>query len=93
MKILNKLASYIGVDKILHFLVGALIVAQFEIFEWYWVLIAIGIVAVLSVVKEFLDSEFDWKDIFAAMCGAFTQLFILILKMWFFCDIPYGGLS
>lgn len=82
MKLTNKLISKVGADKALHFLVGALIVAQFEIFTWYWLLIALAIVAALSVIKEKMDDKPDWKDAIAAMCGAFAEILSFVVRTY-----------
>lgn len=96
---INKIVSLVGTDKVIHFLVGALIVSQFEVFAakpsgWIWPFIGIILVGLLSFAKEkWLDETFDIKDIWAALLGAFLELWSLIIRMWFFGDIPFGGFN
>jgi uncharacterized membrane protein len=98
-KFIDKIVNYFTSDKVLHFLVGALIVAQFEVFAanpsgWFWPFIGVILVAVLSFLKEkYLDDEFDLKDIWAALAGAFIEVWLLIIRMWFFSDVPFGGFN
>jgi len=75
MKIVNKIIGKVGVDKVLHFAFGGWIGAKFN--ETGIVLAAvIGILFVgfVSIIKERLDSKFDWKDIAAAMLGGLLEL-------------------
>lgn len=75
MKIVNKIIGKVGVDNVLHFAFGGWIGAKFN--ETGIVLAAvIGILFVgfVSIIKERLDSKFDWKDIAAAMLGAVLEL-------------------
>lgn len=75
MKIVNKIIGKVGVDKVLHFAFGGWIGAKFN--ETGIVLAAvIGILFVgfVSIIKERLDSKFDWKDIAAAIFGAVLEL-------------------
>lgn len=80
MKFVNDIIKEYGVDKVLHFLVGALMVAMASItgivfFGFTGFLVAtfimIPVVYVLSYVKEkILDDKYDILDIKAAMLGA-----------------------
>lgn len=92
MRISDKIVSlFHGTDKLLHFLVGALIVSQFEVFEWYWPLIGLVVVVVLSVIKELLDDKFDFADILFAFGGGLVELWSLAIRTWIFCDVAWGG--
>ena len=74
-RMINKIIGKVGVDKVLHFAFGGWIGAKFN--ETGIVLAAvIGILFVcfISIVKERLDSKYDWKDIAAAMMGALLEL-------------------
>lgn len=85
MKIVNKIIDRFGVDKVLHFAFGGWIGAKFN--ETGIVLAAvIGILFVgfVSIIKERLDSKFDWKDIAAAILGAvleFVSWYIIKIVM------------
>lgn len=88
----NKIISIFGgTDKLLHFLCGALIVAQFEVFEWYMPLIGLAVATLLGLIKELLDKDFDFNDLIMTMIGGFVELWSLTLRLWFFGDEPWGG--
>lgn len=81
---MNELINKIGTDKLLHFFAGAWICAVLSIVtllqDWEFTLpmfmlsttISTLIVFVVSVIKEMVDSEFNWKDILAAIIGCLT---------------------
>lgn len=70
MSFINKIVNKIGEDKVLHFLVGALITALQSPIGWIGVLIGAVLVLGLSVLKEYtLDEKPDIWDIVAAACG------------------------
>lgn len=77
--VLNK----IGIDKVLHFLVFAWIVAiglaySFTTGVWCF----IGMV-VLSVVKEFvIDKKIDWVDLIAGIVGGMVTFLAYLPKDW-----------
>lgn len=59
-----------GTDKLLHFLVGGWFVCLFGKFEWYWSLIALLFIIVISFIKEkWLDKNFELNDIIAGGLG------------------------
>lgn len=76
MKMLDTLISRIGVDKLLHLLLFAWVVAEAKMFGdvamWavYWLM------AVLSIAKEiWLDNKGDMKDVlYGAMGGGISVL-------------------
>lgn len=77
MKILNKLLDKIGVDKVLHFLVGAWAVSTASPFG----IISMGIAAISiilsNIAKElWLDSYADYKDVIAAAIGCISSTVI-----------------
>lgn len=93
MKLLDNFLAKVGVDKILHHVVGALICALFSfvfilqdaIFDWTAVAVPIiGTVVVLfiSVVKEYIDDKPDWMDVVWAMAGC----------LWVFLSVAIGVL-
>lgn len=80
MEIVDKILKRVGTDKILHALVGALIVAWSGIFiNILGGIIGWVITLILSVIKEYLDIKFDLVDILYAMIGATISLFLIIL--------------
>lgn len=93
MKLLDNFLAKVGVDKILHHVVGALICALFTfviilqdaIFDWTAVTVpVIGSVVVLflSIVKEYIDDKPDWMDVVWAMAGC----------LWVFAAVAAGVL-
>lgn len=83
MKLINNLRAVIGDDKLLHFLVAAL-VTSFGLFSNMTVgILAFCLVLALSVVKELLwDDFFNWKDLVAGLLGGTaTLLFYFFLVM------------
>lgn len=91
---LNKLISKIGLDKITHFAFGGLITAVIYILATgiatYNFLESLGLLGfillfifVISVIKEFHDTKFDWYDIIAALIGSLLVSLISILGFIF----------
>lgn len=93
MEKLDKFISKIGVDKVLHFLVGALIsfiIITICIFyigivdnNIIWLsIIAVFITFAIELIKEYiLDEIADIKDIVATLIGSIIPLFIAIVGM------------
>lgn len=78
---INDFIQKIGIDKVLHFLVGALItsivtiVISFQeptITNYTMAVPLIGAIAtfMIAVFKEISDTQFDWKDVLATVLGA-----------------------
>ena len=84
IKFLNNLVEKVGIDRVLHFLVGALILAQFECFGLNLVLLSFLIVFIIAFTKEKIDTYFDWKDIGFTMLGAFVEFISFILRTLIF---------
>lgn len=73
MKIVNKFLERVGTDRLIHFLVGAVIVALLYPFDL--TLLGIGVVWLASCAKELIDSfepdnRCDWLDVLAGVLGA-----------------------
>lgn len=94
MKIVDELLAKVGVDKILHHVLGALICAlvsfvfilQDSIFDWTAVAVpTIGAVVVLflSIIKEYIDDEPDWMDVVWAMLGCIWVFAAVAIGVWF----------
>lgn len=78
-KISNWLVNTIGADKMLHFLVAAWLTALVSPLGAMWMGFMICILFIASVIKEFLDSTFDWYDIMAAMIGCGVTFLIDVI--------------
>jgi hypothetical protein len=76
MIVVDKLLEKIGSDKALHFLVGALITSYSSIIDNSFMWLALFLVMVLSIIKEKLDTVFDYKDIFAALLGCIISIIL-----------------
>lgn len=99
MKLQDDILTRYGVDKALHFLVGALIVALASVAGLLFfrgtglivgALAAILVTFILSYYKEKrLDERYDVLDIKAAMLGA-GLTFILVMLMFFLYAVING---
>ena len=74
--IVNKL----GNDKVMHFLGGAWITSLFSPIGWFGILIGVIITMILIFIKEqYLDTEFELKDIIAAGIGCIVSTILYLL--------------
>jgi hypothetical protein len=76
MKMIDKFLAKVGTDKALHFLVGALITAYASMLGVHYVWASIPFVVFLSFYKEFMDKDFDIKDIIAGVLGSVTSVVV-----------------
>ena len=74
MKIVDKIIGKIGVDKVLHFLVGALVTSYGSMVSDACMWVAVVLVVVCSIAKEGLDEKYDTWDIIAGCLGAATSI-------------------
>ena len=97
---MNKFIEKIGMDKVAHFGVGGLITALFTIVfvmqdmgtlifnPWRMMLypfIGTVITTVVSVIKEkLIDTQADWKDLYAALIGSATVFVATLFGVIFF---------
>ena len=97
---MNKFIEKIGMDKVAHFGVGGLITALFTIVfvmqdmgslifnPWRMMLypfIGTVITTVVSVIKEkLIDTQADWKDLYAALVGSATVFVATFFGVLFF---------
>ena len=90
MRLINNVIDEYGIDKVLHFLVGALVTAVISIFGIVFfgfvgfliaTFISVLVVYILAFYKEKKDSVFDITDIKATMFG---NVFILLLNIILF---------
>lgn len=79
MKLADDIRTKIGDDKLLHFLVYGLVVAFGFFFSGQIGILAFFLMLSLSVVKEFLDMTFNWKDILAGVLGGSATMIVYLL--------------
>lgn len=79
MKIVDKLLSKIGVDKLLHFLVGALLTAWASMVNDVCMWVTTVLVVIASLCKEALDDKFDIWDIIAGCVGCVMSIVVFYL--------------
>jgi len=80
MKLTDKIVSRYGQDKVLHFLVGAWIVAQFDDYGIIIGLLSLVPVGVLAYAKERLDAKADNGDIIASVVGGVCELVLFAVR-------------
>ena len=79
MNLTNKLVKKFGADKLLHFLLGWVIVSIGSPFGYIGIVIATFIACLLSVIKEYkLDAVKDMKDLIAGCLGAAVSVIYFI---------------
>nr|DAU54499.1 MAG TPA: putative periplasmic lipoprotein [Crassvirales sp.] len=94
---MNDLINKIGIDKILHFVIGALVAFCFDIpailqeglvGDWLNVAftsIGVIVVAMAAFFKEaVIDSKFDWKDFVVSIAGALLPTIVVIIGTLFY---------
>jgi hypothetical protein len=79
MKIVDKIIGKIGVDKALHFLIGALATALASMISESHMYATAIVVLCLSIGKEGLDEKFDTWDIIAGCIGVATSIAVYYL--------------
>jgi hypothetical protein len=80
MNLTNKLVEKFGADKLLHFLLGWVIVSLGNPFGYIGIFIATFIACLLSAIKEFkLDAVKDIKDLIAGCLGAASSGIYFVL--------------
>ena len=90
MKQANSLLEKVGIDKVLHFLVGFAIVATAAIFGIIPAIVATFLTFVLAGLKESIDERdteanapyeaYDWRDIGATMLGTILPLILAFVR-------------
>lgn len=89
---INKVVNKLGIDKVLHFLCGAVIAFVFNIIivqeaamttAKYFITTIIGVIAaiVIGLVKEFIDTKFDIKDFLVTAFGGVFAYMIFVLAI------------
>lgn len=95
MKLTDNLIKKYGVDKLLHHAFGGLLCAFISVIailqdgtlNWSAVAyptIGSALVFVLSIIKEYIDTEFNWKDILAAMLGCLWVYLAVFIGIAFY---------
>ena len=80
MNLTNKLVEKFGADKLLHFLLGWLIVSMGVPFGYIGIVIGTILACFLSVIKEFkFDAVKDMKDMIAGILGAVSSGIYFVL--------------
>lgn len=80
MNLTNKLVEKFGADKLLHFLLGWVIVSMGSPFGCIGIVIGTILACFLSIIKEFkLDAVKDMKDLIASILGAISSSIYFIL--------------
>lgn len=81
MKILDNLINKLGIDRILHYLVGALAIALAQPYGWIIMGIVFIVFLILSIYKEYkLDNEVDLVDIIFYIGGSITSAVIYLIS-------------
>lgn len=76
------LSTKIGLDRLLHFFVGAAAVAMFSPLNSYWVVFAaIVIIGAFYVKERFIDKMLDKFDLIAVILGAAIATMIHFLMI------------
>lgn len=82
MELTNKLIERVGVDKLLHFLVTAWIVAEAKCIGWVPMLIAFVILVSLGIYKEKkLDICTDYVDLKWSIYGGLFSVFLYLFSL------------
>lgn len=77
MKMFDAWMEKVGVDKLLHFSIGAWITALGGIYNHIGCLCCGGLIIILNIIKErLLDDNADYKDVFATSLGSVTSIII-----------------
>lgn len=87
MKVLNNFISRIGSDKILHYLVGAWLIALAQPYG----AMVFTVFLILSLYKEYrLDTEPDLVDVAYYVGGSLTSAISYIISLLICCYDRYG---
>lgn len=81
MEIVDKIIKKVGWDKMLHYLVGALLTSWASLFGLWAMIFSILFVVAISYLKEKLDDTFCKEDIIAATLCSATSIVVYILSV------------
>ena len=84
-KLMSKINNFlfenpnIGVDKVLHFVVGAWFVSEFKIYGVFPMMLSFLFTSILAFIKEkYMDSVFSTRDFLFSVIGGFTSIILYI---------------
>lgn len=81
MKLTDKLTQRFGADKLLHLLIAALFVSQFDDYGLFWGFLALLVVSGLGYAKErWLDKSADWEDTKFTVVGGLFELILFTIR-------------
>lgn len=81
MKRLDNLINKLGIDRILHYLVGAWLIALAQPYGWAIMSIVFSLFLILSIYKEYkLDNEADLVDIIFYIIGSITSAIVYFIS-------------
>lgn len=72
MKLVDNILTKFGVDKVLHFLVGAVVTAIGAMIDEVAMFVFAVLLFIASVAKEGIDNTFDFKDVIFSLYGGVT---------------------
>lgn len=80
-----KFVENVGIDKILHFLVGMVVMSLFSGYSFECNLLGVFMALIAGVVKEqFIDNEIDGEDIIATAMGGVVAAMLFSVRLAFF---------
>ena len=81
MRLTDYIVSRIGVDKLLHFLLFAWVVAEAKVFGLTAMWLAYWLMAVLSIAKEiWLDDKGDLDDVLYGAAGGMVSVLMYYIN-------------
>lgn len=81
MKLTDKLTQRFGADKLLHLLIAALFVSQFDDYGLFWGILALLAVSGLVYSKgRWLDKSADWEDTKFTVIGGLFELILFTIR-------------
>jgi hypothetical protein len=79
-KNITTIINELGMNRLLHFFVGAFAVAMVSPLNLYWVIgMAIVVIGASYVKERFIDKVFDIKDFIASILGVLIAMIIYFL--------------
>lgn len=82
MKLIDNIITKFGIDKVLHFLVGALVTSIGAMIDKVAMFVFTVILFIISIAKEGVDRTFDFRDILFALYGG-----VMIIVLYYLIHI------